>query len=158
MFGGKPDLTLGGANKTGGGTADAGFSANAMRSGGLPSNKSIERGSVASGGRSGGVGFKLGRQTPDAGSALAGDATMKSYHAPTLAMLNPELYKEMQKQEKQMKDPIFVSVRNLKERYGYHEMRVQRIQRRTEELTRELEAKNEEMLRRKKAQQLKQEA
>lgn len=55
-----------------------------------------------------------------------------------------------------MKDPIFVSVRNLKERYGYHEMRTQRIQRRTEELTRELEAKNEEMLRRKKAQQLKQ--
>lgn len=54
-----------------------------------------------------------------------------------------------------MKDPIFVSVRNLKERYGYHEMRVQRIQRRTYELTKELEAKNEENLRRKKAQQLK---
>ena len=51
----------------------------------------------------------------------------KSYGAPTLKMLNPELYKEIEKQEKQMKDPIFVSVRNLKERYGYHEMRVQRI-------------------------------
>ena len=109
------------------GTADLGFSANAMRSGGLASNKSIEKGSVASGGRSGGVGFQLGRKTPEAAGGLVGDATMKSYHAPTLAMLNPELYKEMQKQEKQMKDPIFVSVRNLKERYGYHEMRVQRI-------------------------------
>jgi len=42
-------------------------------------------------------------------------------------MLNPELFKEIEKQEKQMKDPIFVAVRNLKERYGYHEMRVQRI-------------------------------
>ena len=72
-------------------------------------------------------------------------------------MLNPELYKEIEKQEKQMKDPIFLSVRNLKERYGYHEMRVQRIQRRTEELTKELEARNEEIIRRKKAQQLKQE-
>ena len=52
----------------------------------------------------------------------AGD--QKSYGAPTLKMLNPELFKEIEKQEKQMKDPIFVSVRNLKERYGYHEMRV----------------------------------
>ena len=71
-------------------------------------------------------------------------------------MLNPELYKEMEKAEKQMKDPIFVSVRNLKERYGYHEIRAQRIAKRTEELTKELEVKNEEMLKKKKAQQMKQ--
>ena len=70
-------------------------------------------------------------------------------------MLNPELFKEMEKQEKQMKDPIFVSIRNLKERYGYHEIRAQRIAKRTEELTKELEAKNEEMLKKKKAQQMK---
>ena len=54
-----------------------------------------------------------------------------------------------------MKDPIFVSIRNLKERYGYHEIRAQRIAKRTEELTKELEAKNEEMLKKKKAQQMK---
>ena len=66
-------------------------------------------------------------------------------------MLNPELYKEMEKAEKQMKDPIFLSVRNLKERYGYNEIRVQRIQKRTEELTKDLEALNEEMLKKQKA-------
>ena len=31
----------------------------------------------------------------------------------------------------------------MKERYSYHEMRVQRIQKRTEEVTRELEAKRD---------------
>ena len=97
------------------------------------------------------VGFTLGQKTANAASTMGG-GDQKSYGAPTLKMLNPELFKEIEKQEKQMKDPIFVSVRNLKERYGYHEMRVQRIQRRTEELTRELEARNEEMLRKKKAQ------
>lgn len=104
----------------------------------------------SAGGKQSTVGFTLGRKTPDTGK-LVGEPQSKSYGAPTLKMLNPELFKEIEKQEKQMKDPIFVSVRNLKERYGYHEMRVQRIQRRTEELTRELEAKNEEMLRKKKA-------
>ena len=42
-----------------------------------------------------------------------------------------------------MQDPIFTSVQHLKERYSYHEMRVQRIQKRTEEVTRELEAKRD---------------
>ena len=79
-----------------------------------------------------------------------------AYGIPTLKMLNPELYKEMEKQDKQMKDPIYLSVRNLKERYGYHEIRAQRIAKRTEELTKELELKNEEMLKKKKAQQLRQ--
>jgi hypothetical protein len=39
-----------------------------------------------------------------------------------------------------------VSVKHLKERYSYHDMRQQRIQKRTEEITRELEAKNEELM------------
>ena len=57
--------------------------------------------------------------------------------------MNPELYKEIAKQQRQVQDPIFASVQNLKERYSYHEMRVQRIQKRTEEVTRELEAKRD---------------
>ncbi len=67
----------------------------------------------------------------------------KQYDAPTLKRLNPELYKEMAKQQRQVHDPIFTSVQHLKERYSYHEMRVQRIQKRTEEVTRELEARRE---------------
>merc|ERR1712151_203675 len=101
------------------------------------------------------VNFAMGgRKTPDAQSIAAPGG--KSYGAPTLKMLNPELFKEIEKQEKQMKDPIFLSVRNLKERYGYHEIRAQRIAKRTDELTKELEQKNEEMLKKKKAQQMKQ--
>lgn len=69
---------------------------------------------------------------------------------PTLKMLNPELFKEMQKAELQMKDPVFLSVRNLKERHSYQEMRVQRIHKRTEEMTKELEIKQEELIKRNK--------
>lgn len=65
---------------------------------------------------------------------------------PTLEMLNPELFKEMQKAEKQSKDPVLLSVRNLRERHGYQELRLQRIQKRTEEMTKELEQKQEEAL------------
>ncbi len=54
-----------------------------------------------------------------------------------------------------MKDPTLLSVRNIKERYSYHEIRVGRIQKRTDELTKELELKNEEMLRKSKAKQMK---
>jgi hypothetical protein len=43
-----------------------------------------------------------------------------------------------------VQDPIFTSVQHLKERYSYHEMRVQRIQKRTEEVTKELETKREQ--------------
>lgn len=43
---------------------------------------------------------------------------------PTLEMLNPELFKEMQKAEKSSKDPVLLSVRNLKERHGYQELRL----------------------------------
>jgi hypothetical protein len=37
-------------------------------------------------------------------------------------------------------------VRNLRERHGYQELRLQRIQKRTEEMTKELEQKQEEAL------------
>ena len=125
-----------------------------MRSAGLGSKEIASSGSAGATGpaKGGAVGFNL---RTGATPGTSGD--QKSYGAPTLKMLNPELFKEIEKQEKQMKDPIFVSVRNLKERYGYHEMRVQRIQRRTEEMTKDLEAKNEEIMRRKKALQLKKE-
>lgn len=73
---------------------------------------------------------------------------------PTLQMLNPELYKEMQKAEKQSKDPVLLSVRNLKERHGYQELRMQRIQKRTEEMTRELEHKKEEQEKEKRLAQM----
>ena len=72
------------------------------------------------------------------------DTQQAKYDAPTLKRLNPELYKEMAKQSKQVQDPIFTSVQHLKERYSYHEMRVQRIQKRTEEVARELEIKRDE--------------
>ena len=31
----------------------------------------------------------------------------KSYDIPTIKLLNPELYKEMEKKQRQMKDPIY---------------------------------------------------
>lgn len=37
-----------------------------------------------------------------------------------------------------------LSVKNLRERHSYYELRVQRIQKRNEELTKELEIKNDE--------------
>jgi hypothetical protein len=79
----------------------------------------------------------------------------KNYGIPTLKMLNPELYKEIEKQERQMKDPVLLSVRNIKERYSYHEIRLGRVQKRTDELTKELEHKNEELLKKTKLRQMK---
>ena len=80
-------------------TADmGGFNAAALRSGGLQSKKSIENQSMNSGvngGKQSTVGFTLGRgKTPD--TAVAGEKS-KSYGAPTLKMLNPELFKEIEK-------------------------------------------------------------
>ena len=72
--------------------------------------------------------------------------SVTEYDIPTLKRLNPDLYKEYAKEQKQIKDPIYVSVQNIKERYGYHEVRLQRIQKRTEEVTKELEVKNEEQM------------
>jgi hypothetical protein len=68
-------------------------------------------------------------------------STQGGVGVPTLEMLNPELFKEIQKAEKQSKDPVLLSVRNLKERHGYQELRLQRIQKRTEEMTKDLEHK-----------------
>lgn len=66
-------------------------------------------------------------------------------------MLNPALYAEMEKNEKQSKDPIFVSVKNIKDRYSYHEIRVNRITKRNDEVTKELEILNEEEIKKKRA-------
>ena len=68
------------------------------------------------------------------------------YEGPTLKRLNPELYKEQANSKKQVVDPQMLSVKNIKERHGYYEMRVQRIQKRTEELTKELGVKNDEQI------------
>ena len=123
-------------------SVDASFEKSSQRSGGKGSDKNVT------------VNFAIGGPNKTGENASGGGQT--NYGIPTLKMLNPELYKEIEKQEKQMKDPIFLSVRNLRERYGYHEIRAQRIAKRTDELTKELEQKNEEMLKKKKAQQMKQ--
>ena len=49
--------------------------------------------------------------------------TQKSYGIPTIKLLNPELYKEMEKKGRQMRDPIFQSLKNIKERHTYLENR-----------------------------------
>ena len=51
--------------------------------------------------------------------SFKGGSTQGGVGVPTLEMLNPELFKEIQKAEKQSKDPVLLSVRNLKERHGY---------------------------------------
>jgi len=75
---------------------------------------------------------------------VASTLSNQEYDIPTLKRLNPELYKEMFKQDIGMKDPAFESIQHIRERHGYHEMREQRIQRRMQEMTKELEFKNEE--------------
>lgn len=90
-----------------------------FKTAGLVSKKSGDAASTGSGG--GTIKSAVGFNLKQAGTPVGDN---KQYGAPTLKMLNPELFKEIEKQEKQMKDPIFVAVRNLKERYGYHEMRV----------------------------------
>jgi hypothetical protein len=62
----------------------------------------------------------------------------------------------MEKEQKQSKDPIFVSWKNVINRYAYHDVRLGRMSKRGEEVTRELEAANEEMLKKKRAQQMQQ--
>jgi len=53
---------------------------------------------------------------------IAGD-NQKSYDIPTIKLLNPQLYKEMAKKDRQVRDPIFVSLKNIKERHTYLENR-----------------------------------
>ena len=118
--------------------------------------KSFDKASAISGKASAknSVNFQMASTVPKAADPTPKGE--KNYGIPTLKMLNPELYKEIEKQERQMKDPTLLSVRNIKERYSYHEIRVGRIQKRTDELTKELEAKNDEMLKKSKARQMKQ--
>ena len=81
------------------------FEKNAMRSGGLMSKKSFDQTSQQSGKRSdkASVNFAIGgkqqadtmRSSDKIGAASGGD--QKSYGIPTLKMLNPELYKEIEK-------------------------------------------------------------
>lgn len=78
----------------------------------------------------------------------------KSYDIPTIKLLNPELYKELEKQHRQMRDPIYQSLRNIKERHTYLENRQQRIDKRNQEIAKELEEKNEERVRMEKMQML----
>ena len=72
------------------------------------------------------------------------------YNVPTLELLNPDLYKENLKKAKIVKDNAFESLKHIKERYNYHELRAQRAQKRTEEIAKELEAKREEEILRNK--------
>lgn len=57
-------------------------------------------------------------------TAQPGDLPVqKSYDIPTIKLLNPELYKEMEKKHRQMRDPIYQSLKNIKERHTYLENR-----------------------------------
>lgn len=58
----------------------------------------------------------------------------KSYGIPTIKLLNPELYKEMEKTGNSVKDPIYQSLKNIKERHTYLENRQQRIDKRNAEI------------------------
>ena len=76
------------------------------------------------------------------------------YGVPTLELLNPELYKENLKKAKVVKDYTFESLKHIKERYSYHELRAQRAQKRSEEIQKELESKREEEMLRKRKRRL----
>lgn len=81
-------------------------------------------------------------------TAQPGDLPVqKSYDIPTIKLLNPELYKEMEKKQRQMRDPIYQSLKNIKERHTYLENRQQRIDKRNAEIARELEERNQEKIR-----------
>lgn len=76
------------------------------------------------------------------------------YNVPTLELLNPELYKENLRKAKIVKNTTFESLKHIKERYSYHELRAQRAQKRTEEIGKELEAKREEEILKKRKKRL----
>ena len=46
-----------------------------------------------------------------------------------------------------MRDPIFTTLKNIKERHTYQENRQQRIDKRNAEIAKELQEKNEEKIR-----------
>lgn len=82
------------------------------------------------------------------------DQPRKSYGIPTIALLNPTLYKEMVKKERQMKDPIYQSLMNIKERHTYTENRQQRIDKRNAEIAKELKERQDERVRLEKLKML----
>lgn len=53
-----------------------------------------------------------------------------------------------------MKDPIYQSLKNIKERHTYLENRQQRIDKRNAEIARELKERNDERIRQQKLQML----
>ena len=53
-----------------------------------------------------------------------------------------------------MKDPIYNSLKNIKERHTYLENRQQRVDKRNQEIAKDLKDKNEEKIRAKKLAQL----
>ena len=74
----------------------------------------------------------------------------QDYNVPTLELLNPELYKENLRRAKIVKNNAFESLKHIKERYSYHELRAQRAQKRSEEIAKELETKREEEMMKKR--------
>ena len=99
----------------------------------------------------GAIRFEAGQSRMQEGSKKgrselgAADASQEQqYNIPTIQLLNPQLYREQQRALKQVKNQTFECLKHLKERYSYHEVRQQRVQKRTEDIARELEAKHEE--------------
>ena len=86
----------------------------------------------------------------NAQDSIGNMSKQKSYGIPTIKLLNPELYKAMEKEQRQMKDPMFQSLKNIKERHTYLENRQQRIDKRNQEIAKELKDRNEERLRQQK--------
>lgn len=87
-------------------------------------------------------------------SFKSGKDTQKSYGIPTIALLNPQLYKEMSKADRQVKDPIATSLKNIKERHTYLENRQQRIDKRNSEIARDLKAREDEKIKQGRLQML----
>ena len=85
------------------------------------------------------------------GVAAKQDSIQQSYGIPTIKLLNPELFKIQNKVNRQMRDPIYQSLKNIKERHTYLENRQQRIDKRNAEIAKELQEKKEEQLRLEKA-------
>lgn len=57
------------------------------------------------------------------GVAAKQDSIQQSYGIPTIKLLNPELFKIQNKVNRQMRDPIYQSLKNIKERHTYLENR-----------------------------------
>eukprot|EP00831_Metopus_contortus_P030454 TRINITY_DN2496_c0_g1_i10.p1 TRINITY_DN2496_c0_g1~~TRINITY_DN2496_c0_g1_i10.p1 ORF type:complete len:184 (-),score=42.73 TRINITY_DN2496_c0_g1_i10:4-555(-) len=67
-----------------------------------------------------------------------------SYGAPTIKLLNPELYEKSLKRTTDLKHTAFDSVKQIQEILSYIEPRGQRVQRRREEIEAELKRREEE--------------